>query len=204
MKLEITPFKSLGPIEFGMSMEAVDRVLGTKGEVFQPFEEGYHARVSYFDTGIMAEFRHPSECVSVEASSPFEVIFRGRNLLEPTIAELQSWLSSLDANLEFVEGLVSRELGVFVVLTAASQRPNEPPLTAGCFEKNYHELADSEMEQFYLRKYEELVRTYGRDHEKTRDCALHLSSCYDVAGKGDLAAKWEAIWLGQAPPASPT
>jgi hypothetical protein len=140
MRLVIDPYKSVGPLRFGLTREEVRDLLVSPVESFMRNDDDLAETDDFAQLGIFVEYDKTNKCIAVEMFSPAEPIFLGKDLLGAPYAELRNWVKSMDSHAEIDEsGLVSTSLGIGLYAEISSSDTKSHAESAVAFKYGYYE-----------------------------------------------------------------
>lgn len=139
MRLVIRQHEGAGPVQFGMTREAVATAVGASPRRFRRAPTANETD-AFADEGIYVEYGADDACEAVEMASPAVPTLQGRELLSVPYQELRDWVLKLDPAVEMDgAGLISRALGVGFYAPAAVEAPEEFVESVIAFRRGYYD-----------------------------------------------------------------
>ena len=141
MDLEVVAYERMGAIGLGASVDEVRKKIGSKCVRVRTYDSvSGLARDHFPEQGIFVEYRRPGICVSIEATSPANPIFRGRQLLTHSYSEIRSWLESIGGEVKLESSVLKAfAFGIALYTPFCDEEPETPPEGVMLFERGYYE-----------------------------------------------------------------
>lgn len=138
---EIEPYVGVNPIQFGMSIEQVRRVLSAPVEPFWKSQTSELPTDAFDSLGIHVYYKQPGVCTAVEfGSTKANPTLQNRLLLQQPYSEMKQWISLIDPDLTYnSQGLTSFKLGVGFYVPALGIDRNALITGIIVFEKSYYD-----------------------------------------------------------------
>jgi hypothetical protein len=146
MKLIITPFKSVGPIQFGATPTEVQAAVNAPWKTFLKDLEDPSQPTDAFDSCGFHVHYELGKCVAIECFTPAVLFFQGRQLTGQPYREIKAWLESIDPHLKASDsGIQSRSLGIELYAPNYSEleRPDEVVEGIMVVDRDYFEKTDA-------------------------------------------------------------
>ena len=123
MELIIEPYKSFGPVEFGVSRDETRTHLGDLDEVM--LVTGGNLPIDHHkDKGLAVVFDKYDNCAAVEIKRPSKTIFKGKNLMRLSWEEALEWFKKIDPSTEETyKEFVSWKYGIAFYAPAKNENP---------------------------------------------------------------------------------
>lgn len=113
MVFQITPYMSVGSIEFGMAPNDVRRIVGSEPIPFKRTDRVEYPSDMFENDGIFAYYDKNGNLEAVELTSPAKVMLRDIALLEEAYINVLGKLISIDPELHTDgDGLTSYKMGI--------------------------------------------------------------------------------------------
>lgn len=140
MNYEIQPFNLIGPIQLGMTRQAIHERLGeplkflkTKSDTSIPVD-------AYNKHGFHIYYDDDEKCEAIEMFDPAQVSFEKKKLIGTPYQEVKEYFVKKDEYLEEDKaGFTSKMLGIGVYAPLAGKEPQEPTEGVIVFRKGYYE-----------------------------------------------------------------
>ena len=143
MTFKIEPYKSVGPIKFGMSRPEIRDVLQIEPKPFRKTLSSLIASDAYDDIGVHVHFDESGGCCAVELAAPANPTFRGQSLLGQPLSTLRRQFEEVDDTLEVDEtGFTSHKFGIGLFAPFAEDSPEDPVEGVIVFKRGYYREID--------------------------------------------------------------
>jgi hypothetical protein len=152
----IEPYKSIGPIRLGMTIEEVRKTMNCEFRSFKKHPIDEFPTDEFSTRGAFVYYKPPGICEGVELAqfgnpSPMPVIL-GQRLLGVPFSVLLAWFRERDPDIEVDgDGLVCRKYGIG--LYADGVEPDLAVEAVGLFEEGYWDPAKMAIVEAKMRAY---------------------------------------------------
>lgn len=137
--MQITPYKGIGPVRFGMSRTDVRAALVVPLHEFKRTPKAAMPTDAFPTLGVYVYYKPPGVCAAVEVASPTEPLLLGKKLIGQPVGEILEWLSSLDQQVKMDEtGLTSLRFGVGLYVPALKNGSAALVEAVIVFERGYY------------------------------------------------------------------
>jgi hypothetical protein len=146
MELLITPFESVGPIQFGATPAEVQAAVNAPWQTFLKDLEDPTQPTDAFDSCGLHVHYELGKCVAVECFDPAVLFFQGRQLTGQRYREIKTWLELIDPHIKATDsGIQARSLGIELYAPNYSEleRPDEVVECVMVVDRNYFEKTDA-------------------------------------------------------------
>ncbi len=142
MKLYIEPYKSLGPICLGMSLEQVRSELGLK-YIFNEKKTicGIHVRANdYFpEIGFKVQYNDSNKCIFIELDDRHDVIYKEYDIFKNSCEKFISTFEKEDKNLLIDSPtIISEKFGFGIYAQNLEEDKSVLPELFSIFERGYY------------------------------------------------------------------
>ena len=140
MFFEIKPYIGVGPIEFGMTIDLVRKVIGGEVKSFMKTEESETYTDAFIGKGIHVNYNRLGNCEAVEFGRPAEPLFMGNKLIGVPFKKIKKLFEAFDSSLDIDDtGFTSFELGAGIYVPTLKKSLMEPVEGIIVFEKGYYD-----------------------------------------------------------------
>jgi hypothetical protein len=140
MQLEILPYRGVGRLRFGMTVEQVRRIVPATARPFIKGPGSHHPTDAFDDLGLHVFYRESGKCEAIELAAPARPTLKEKALVAIPFSAVKQFLSGLDSQLEIDEsGLTSYSLGLAVYCPGHEEDPTEPVQGVFVFERGYYD-----------------------------------------------------------------
>ena len=139
MKLPIHPYSGIGPLQFGMSVDEVRRILGDTPKPFTKTKKSSTSIDAFPRLGIHVYYKESGACNAIELMEPAEPSFNGELLTGKPFNKIRALFEAGDKTLKVDEsGFTSLECGIGIYCPAARDDSHAPVEGVIIFEKGYY------------------------------------------------------------------
>jgi hypothetical protein len=139
LDFEITPYRNVGPIEFGMARARVRLTLGAHYSEFWKSDTSTNSSDSYDASGLIIYYDNADLVEAVEIAPPAIARFEGINLLGMPAKSVVELFHRLDEGLTVDDfGLTSLAYGVGAYIPDMDAAM-DPPESVIAFRRNYYD-----------------------------------------------------------------
>jgi hypothetical protein len=132
MELVITPFESVGSIQFGALPEVVRTTLNTPWQTFlKDLDVPEQPTDAFNESGLHVHYME-GKCEAVECFAPATLTFQSKLLIGQPYREVKAWLASIDPMIRFDDcGLQACSFGIGIYAPNFSENENPDALVEG-------------------------------------------------------------------------
>ena len=137
--IEIKPLTSVGQIRFGMNREQVRTLLADVPKAFKRTEVSDEETDYFVEKGLQVIYAADGHCCAVEAMSPAEVIFRGKQIFPADFDVAAPLLAEADPQLiKDSSGVLSVSLSIGIYAPSHRENPRTPLESILAGEEGYY------------------------------------------------------------------